>query len=372
MNNIRNSRLILDWDCFSDTVPMIAAYGNRPLLLASPRATRMGWSQVICSRLADATCPVPYVAEVAGEPTVDLVDSLGAVARQFECDSVIAVGGGAVIDAAKAVAAIAPATFSSWLLTEWGRTGGSPAERPPLNSLPVIAIPTIAAAGSEGNGTGVLTNRNEGTKAVFFDERLQPVFALVDPSLTVGLSPQLTWAGTLDIAAHAVEGLMSDDAPQESARSLCAETLHLILDSAKAAMRDPKDRSARMALSKLAIEVWNGSFSNGTSRWPLHAIAHVVGARLGVPHSRTVAMLMTSWVDLVHQYDPGRLPSRTLPCPDSDPLGISRVSRVHADLLALEVVTTYGDGARLENSFPLGTREIGDLLINVFGSSERA
>jgi alcohol dehydrogenase class IV len=73
-----------------------------------------------------------------------------------------------VIDAAKAVGATARSTFSSWLLTEWGRHAGAPVETAPPNVLPVIAIPTMAAAGSEANGAGVLINREDGTKAVFF------------------------------------------------------------------------------------------------------------------------------------------------------------------------------------------------------------
>jgi hypothetical protein len=140
-----------------------------------------------------------------------------------------------------------------------------------------------------------------------------------------------------------------------------------------AAIRDPQDKAARTTLSKLAIEVWNGNFNDGGPRWPLHAIAHVVGARLCIPHSSTVAMLMMSWVRQVRRHYPQRWPDGNLPAfRGSTPLRIPWLNRLEADLLAMEVVTTYGDGATLKNSFTLGIPEIRELLVEVFGDPKSA
>ncbi|MEL7463413.1 MAG: iron-containing alcohol dehydrogenase [Pseudomonadota bacterium] len=140
-------------------------------------------------------------ADVAGEPKEALIDALSARAREIGAAAVVGMGGGAAMDAAKLVAAIAPsgAPAADFALAAKPFAG---------DGLPAIAIPTTAGTGSEVTRTSIVSAA-DGTKNWFWGEELMFAHAILDPALTVSLPPHLTaWTG-IDAVAHALEATTS-------------------------------------------------------------------------------------------------------------------------------------------------------------------
>jgi len=168
------------------------------LVIADRILADLGVTDTLAAQMAAKGVAVEIAAEVAGEPKEALVDSLSAKAREVDAKVIVGLGGGAAMDAAKLVAAIAPC--------------GQPAEdfalavRPlPQNGLPAIAVPTTAGTGSEVTRTSVIS-RSDGAKIWFWGEELMFAQAILDPVLTSTLPSELTaWTG-IDAVAHALEG----------------------------------------------------------------------------------------------------------------------------------------------------------------------
>ena len=179
------------------TLPELArSFGTRPLVVTGASTER---AAPLVSALSAETFAVP------GEPTVDLVREGARRAQDAACDVVISLGGGSVIDAGKAIAAIAtnggePLDF----LEVVGK--GRAIVAPPL---PFIAVPTTAGTGSEVTRNAVLGSTEHGVKASLRSPLMLPRVALVDPELTYGLPPAITASTGLDALTQLIEPYVS-------------------------------------------------------------------------------------------------------------------------------------------------------------------
>lgn len=175
----------------------LAQLGNRVLLVHGATASRSDWLR---EALTAEGCAVSTFA-VAAEPDVDLVASGVAAARDAEVQAVIAIGGGAVIDAAKAIAALVPATRP--LVDHLEVVGqGLPLEVPPL---PFAALPTTAGTGAEVTRNAVISVPDAQRKVSLRDARMLPRMAIVDPALTDGCPRGVTLASGLDAITQVIE-----------------------------------------------------------------------------------------------------------------------------------------------------------------------
>lgn len=134
-------------------------------------------------------------------PDVEEVNRLGEHVRKEKIDFIIALGGGSVIDGAKAASVLIEKKHQSENITIQ--------ERKFQKHLPLIAIPTTAGTGSEVTNVSVLTNRNQGIKAPIASESFYPQYAIVDPTLTWSMPADLTASAGIDVLSHAVEGYWS-------------------------------------------------------------------------------------------------------------------------------------------------------------------
>ena len=168
-------RIVFGSGTLAQLPDIAAACGHRPLIVSGKRALDVPGLQG------------PRFV-VADEPTIALIREGVAAFRDAACDSVIAIGGGSVIDAGKAIAAAAANTGD--LLDYLEVIGkGQPLERAPY---PFIAVPTTAGTGSEVTRNAVLGSPEHGVKVSLRSARMLPRVALVDPRLTLGLPPALT------------------------------------------------------------------------------------------------------------------------------------------------------------------------------------
>jgi alcohol dehydrogenase class IV len=310
-------------------------------------ARRLGVLELVLDGLRSAGC-IPVLFEgVEAEADCTGADAAAAAARESRCDAVVGIGGGAVMDTAKAVAGVARSGAATWQLTSWGRIdGGIPIDV--VDPLPVACIPTVAGSGSEANCRGVLVMKNPPTKAVYLNDRLQPSMAVVDPALTVTVDAERTWASAMDIMAHGLEDVLTREAPDPAQFVRC---LGFALNVAWAALRctvDPTDEQGRTALSWLAMEPWNGNYERDDTKWTIHAIAHVIGARYRLGHGFVMARLLPAWLNLVGRIDPSRF-GGYVPYLDSS---MSRqppecVEEVDTGVVAQDVLAVHGEGGVL-------------------------
>ncbi len=222
---------------------------------------------------------------VAGEPTVELVREGAQRARETGCDVVVALGGGSVLDAGKAIAAIAanggePLEF----LEVVGK--GRALERPPL---PFLAAPTTAGTGSEVTRNAVLASTEHGVKASLRSPWMLPRVALVDPELTYGLPPEITAYTGLDALTQLIEPYVSARA-NPLVDTLCLDGIARVARALGRAYRDGSDREARreMALASL----FGGLALANAGLGVVHGFAAPLGGGWPAPHGALCAALL--------------------------------------------------------------------------------
>ncbi len=225
------------------------------------------------------------VFAVAGEPTVGVVREGVGVARGEACDVVVAIGGGSAIDAGKAIAALAANSGEPLdYLEVVGR--GQILSRP---SLPFIAVPTTAGAGSEVTRNAVLGSPEHGVKASLRSPYLLPRLAVVDPELAYGLPPAVTAATGLDALTQLIE-------PYVSARAnaftdmICREGIPRGARSLARAWRDGRDAEARAAMAMASL--LGGMALANAGLGAVHGFAAPVGGEFPAPHGAVCAALL--------------------------------------------------------------------------------
>lgn len=235
----------------------------------------------------------PSYLDVPGNPPARAVHAALEVFREQGCDGIVAVGGGSVLDAAKAVALLA--RQGGRLEDYMARTGGSARI---LGMAPVVGVPTTAGTGSE-IGRGAAITLDDGEKAVFLSPRLVPVAAVCDPELTLGLPPWLTAATGIDAFTHAFEAYFAPVYnPPADAVALDAMTrLHRWLPRAVAAGGDLIARSeVMMGATEAAMTTWKGLGATHALSMPFDD--------LGLHHGTVVGVLLPHTVDYLRSAVP--------------------------------------------------------------------
>ena len=220
-------------------------------------------------------------SDVPADSDVRAVDAGAALGRSWGADSIVSVGGGSVIDTAKAIAIV---------LTE----GGSLLDHQGFQLLtrrqtPHICIPTTAGTGSEVTYFALIMDHEAKRKVIFGDHHIIPDVAILDPAVTVGLPPLLTAATGLDAFSHGYEALTSAQREPIS-DALGLHAIRLINNFLPAAVKNGADLGARGQM-QIAATLAGAAFSNAQVGL-LHALAHVVGARHGVHHGTAIAIAM--------------------------------------------------------------------------------
>ncbi len=230
-------------------------------------------------------CEGRIVAEHVGvphDPPLATVDRLAAEARDSGAEAVVAVGGGSVMDAAKAAAVLATADvgITAWFEGRW---------TPKHPGLPAVALPTTAGTGAEITRNAVLTDPDRKVKRSVRAPFMVPRVAICDPELTLTMPPELTAASGLDALTQAIESHVSNRGNAVT-RALAAQAVKLLLDRLPAACRDGADVDARTAVAKASL-LAALSFSQG-ALGAAHGLGHPIGALLDLPHGLTCGILL--------------------------------------------------------------------------------
>jgi alcohol dehydrogenase class IV len=259
------------------TLPDLArTFGTRPLVVTGASPERAAG---LVAALSALTFAVP------GEPTVELVREGAQRAKDAGCDVVISIGGGSVIDAGKAIAALAtnggePLEFLETVGK--GRAMTAPA-------LPFVAVPTTAGTGSEVTRNAVLGSPQHGVKASLRSPLMLPRVAVVDPELTYGLPPAITAYTGLDALTQLIEPYVSSRA-NPLVDAICVEGIRRVAGALRRAYHDGSDRDARrdMAMGSL----FGGLALANAGLGVVHGFASPLGGQTTAPHGALCAALL--------------------------------------------------------------------------------
>ncbi|MBD8036429.1 iron-containing alcohol dehydrogenase [Solibacillus sp. A46] len=267
--------------------------GKRPVLFSDKGLTDAGLTQKIKS-LFDMV-PGIKLAGVFDDIQQDAKSSnINRGLKYFkECngDSIIAIGGGSVLDTAKTVKW---ALYNKVNQVEYVLTGNVLEVWPNAKPLgiPHISIPTTAGTGAEISSISVVFNEMLNLKCNLMNPYLTSDIAVLDPDLTVGLPPRVTAFTGMDALTHAVEGFFSTKATNFS-DAFALHAAKIIVANLTTAVHEGKNVAARanmLQASAMAIT----SFQSAMANIPIHNIAHTYGARYGIPHGLANAVLMPS------------------------------------------------------------------------------
>jgi alcohol dehydrogenase class IV len=262
----------------------LTAFGRRGLLVESRGAVRRAGPAGQLGRQLQAAGLIAVNVAVEGEPSVESVQHVGEQARDAGCQYVVAIGGGSVIDAGKAAAALlanhgSPLTYLE-VIGE-GRALEQPA-------LPLIAVPTTAGAGSEATRNAVLRSAQHGAKASLRHPSLMPRLALVDPTLATDLPQHVRASCGMDALTQLIEAFVSRRAGPLT-DGLCREGLALAARSLQSVYATPTEAAQYdMAMAALL----SGMALANAGLGAVHGIAAPLGGMADAAHGAVCAALL--------------------------------------------------------------------------------
>jgi len=224
---------------------------------------------------------------VTGEPTIDGVRTGNAISRQEGCDLVIGIGGGSVIDTAKAIAVLS--TNDGDVLDYLEVIGrGKKITRP---GLPMIAIPTTAGTGSEVTRNAVIGDPGNKIKVSLRSPFLLPAIALIDPDLTISMPPEITANTGMDTLTQLLEPFVSNKA-NPLTDIICEEGLKYVSQSLITVYQDGNDVQSRINMSLASL--FSGFALANAKLGAVHGFAGVLGGKYSAPHGAICACLLPS------------------------------------------------------------------------------
>lgn len=257
--------------------------GSRTLIVTDAVLMKTGIVDPIINAFKeDRTHHFIIYSDVPPDSDVGSVNKAATMARAEKCDSIVAVGGGSVLDTAKVVNICL--SFGGELLEYQG-----------LNNLtsrlnPLVAIPTTAGTGSEVSMVAMVKDNDEGKKLLFGSRFLAPDVAILDPTLLVSLPPRLTAATGLDALTHDIESFSATISSSPFTDALCIDSMRRLFKYLPIATANGADLEAR-AETLVASAMAGVAFTN-SGVGIVHALAHATGARFGTHHGITNSVFL--------------------------------------------------------------------------------
>lgn len=324
----------------------LAALGLNKVLVVSGHssARRSGVLGRVTDALTASSIEWTELCGIDPNPTDIKVRQGIEICRSRSIDGILAVGGGSVIDTAKAIAAGVPYDGDFWDF--WA---GKAVVK---EALPVAVVLTIPAAGSEGSGNSVITLSESKRKiSLRTDVALRPKVAMLNPELTFTLPPEQTAAGIADMMAHIMERYFSPTPDVAVTDRVSEGVLQAIVEEAPKVMANPTDYQARANIMWCGTLAHNGVCGTGCAEdWSSHAIEHEISALYGVAHGAGLAVVFPAYLTYVSRTKPAKvaqLGRRVFGVGESD-------DRVAADMAVTRLREFFGS-----LGLPLTMRELG-------------
>ncbi|MBR6102232.1 MAG: iron-containing alcohol dehydrogenase [Ruminococcus sp.] len=302
-----------------------------------------------------------YYTELGGvqpNPRDTLVYKGIDLCRNEKIDFILAVGGGSVIDSAKAIAAgtLYDGDF-------WDFYSGKHVEK----ALPIGVVLTISAAGSEGSGDSVITKEEGLLKRGTGSDALRSRFSVLDPELTQTLPAYQTACGATDIMAHVFERYFTNTKEVEITDRLCEAVLITMVKETPRVIADPNNYEARANIMWAGMVAHNGIVGVGRSQdWNSHGIEHELSALYDCAHGAGLAVIMPSWMEFVYKHDVMRfcqMATRVFGCQmnfeDPEATALEGIRRFRSFLHSIGMPINFAELGAKEEDIPVMVEKLG-------------
>lgn len=258
--------------------------GKRPIILSDKILSKLGLVDNVVNAFNGSDIIIGTIYDdVPPDSSIKVVNQIAKIYREHNCDSIIAVGGGSVIDTAKGLNIVITENTDD-LMNLMG------AEILSKKQQPFIAVPTTSGTGSEATLVAVIANPDKNVKMEFVSYHLLPSVAVLDPRMTISLPKRVTASTGMDALVHAIEaytGIQKN--PMSDAYATAA--INLIREYLPKVIEDCKNEEARLAMANASLMA-GASFSNSMVG-VIHGIGHALGGVSKVPHGDAMSILLT-------------------------------------------------------------------------------
>lgn len=274
----------------------ILPYGRKVLLVyGGGSIKRSGLYDQVIAQLQGIGAEVTELPGIEPNPRVSSVRKGIELCRTRGIEFILAVGGGSVVDASKGIAAGVRYEGDVWDFYM--------RKAPVTGALPLGAVLTLAATGTEMNGNSVVTNWEDNLKRAFGSIHVYPKFSVLDPTQTFSVPRDQTVNGIVDMMAHVFEQYFSQTKDTPLQERFCESILQTVIETGEKALENPKDYNARANLMWCGTMALSGGLiSVGmTNDWATHMIEHEVSAIYDIPHGAGLAILFPNWMKYVYR-----------------------------------------------------------------------
>lgn len=273
---------------------VVKEYGDRVLVMyGGSSAKKHGVYNTVMESLKASGLTVSEFSGVECNPQYTTVNRAADVCKANDCNVIVAVGGGSVIDAAKVVTQARFYDGDCWDLVSQKVSVDK--------GLPLIAVPTIASAGSENDAWAVISNKDTNQKLDPWGESFQAVAAFIDPTVTYSVDKYQTAVGAADILSHVIDIRYFIKQHKiafinEWMESMCRN----VIKYAPVAIEDGSNEEARENLSWISALITGGIVDQGgNTDMPLHLMEYGIAAFYEIPHGHGIAVLMPRWMQYI-------------------------------------------------------------------------
>ena len=278
-----------------------AKYGRKAFLLTMEEMVKNGLLEEALKSLRKAKIDVHVSVNCKPEPTSQSLDSLRDEVVSSKSDFIIGIGGGSVLDSAKAIAILATNSGEIW---EYVDLRNRPARALENKNLPVIAVPTTSGTGSEVTMNSVLINENTKQKATIKFKSIIPILSINDPDLTLSMPENITGMTGFDGFTHALESFLNKEKRTKFSDFLALEEMKTYFDYLPGTVDDPNWLLGRQKCSWASLLAGLTISHAGTT--VAHAIGQPATARLGIPHGLAVSIFTIPVLEHTFKYDEDR------------------------------------------------------------------
>ena len=296
-NYFTPTKIVFGKDTEQQVGALIKAQHCKKVLIhyGSQSAKKSGLLDRIKASLDNAGISYVELGGVVPNPLLSLVYQGIELCKREQVDFILAVGGGSVIDSAKAIAYGVTEEGDVWDLFDGKRQATA--------CLPVATVLTIAAAGSEMSDGSVITKDEGGIKRGYSNDLSRPKFSILNPELTVTLPDYQTASGNADILMHTMERYFTPNATMEITDTIAESILKTVMKNAQILVKDPKNYQARAEI------MWCGSLSHngltscggGNGDWATHMLEHELSGMFNVTHGAGLAAIWGHWARYVYR-----------------------------------------------------------------------
>mgnify|MGYP000558602898 CR=1 FL=1 len=269
---------------------IVNSYGKKALLVYGKGSIKNNdiYTQVM-QQLTAADAEIFEYSGIKSNPVVEDVDAAAALGRQNDVDVIVAVGGGSVIDSAKIISITIPVKHSGWdFYSDKAR---------PQKAVPLIAVLTLAATGTEMNMFSVIQNHHVGRKVGYGHRLMYPAHSFLDPAYTFSVPADYTAYGIADLIAHCLENYFGKGKATLTDRFIFS-IISEAVERAPKVLNEPTNYEHRAAIMFAATAALSGltSFGKGMGDWGVHSIGHVLSLLYDVPHGASLTIVYPAWL----------------------------------------------------------------------------